>query len=223
MARFISLGTLKHSVITPLQIAWQSARITKRFPNMAPVIEAFDQRYPHVGATTSVSLTERDQKGWDSDALTYGETRWLTFLEVLDAVELRPGERFLDLGCGAGFLCFLAAQGYGLDATGVDVIDTFVTHANDMAQELGLEKQLRFKSNNFFDLEFLPYDIFYATCTCFPEDFMEALSHKFEEVESGSRIITVTDPVQGPHIRQLKQIKAKFNWGSDTVYIAERR
>lgn len=222
MSRFFSLDHLKYEVISPLQEAWQARQVLKRFPQMAPIIEAYKQLYPHPGASTSVSVNERESKGLDDDTLTYGETRWSTFLDVLKVVEMHPGEHFIDLGCGAGFLCFLVAQGLGLKATGVDLIEGFIQPAQQLCQQLQLQ-QPRFIQADFFELSFLPFQVFYATCTCFPDEIMEKLSDKLAETAPGTRFITVTSPVEGPHIRQLRRLSLRYPWGHDTVYIACRK
>lgn len=220
--KYRSLSQLKHEVITPLQEAWQTRQVLKRFPHMEPTVNAYRQVYPYVGASTSVSVNERTEKGIDDDTLTYGETRWSSFLKLLENIDVSSRDRFVDLGCGAGFLCFLMAQGYGVPALGVDLIEGFIHNAQRISEHLHLQ-QPRFQRANFLDLEFLPFSLLYATCTCFPEDVMEALAFKMEATQPGTRIITVTSPVEAPYLRQRKHFKLKYDWGQDYVFVAERK
>lgn len=217
-----SLTQLKHQMITPLQEAWQARQVLKHFPQMAPTLSAYRKRYPYVGSSTSVSVNERSQKGIEDDTLTYGETRWSSFLKLLDQIEIRRNDRFVDLGCGAGFLCFLMAQGMGIPALGVDLIEGFVDNAQSICEELSLS-QPQFQKANIFDLEFLPFSILYATCTCFPDELVDLLADKMENTRPGTRIITVTNPIEAPYLRQLKHFKLKYDWGLDYVFVAERR
>lgn len=61
------------------------------------------------------------------------EVDWL-----VEALDLRPGARVLDLGCGPGLYCErLAAR--GLTVTGVDVSPTSLRHARAAAARAGLE------------------------------------------------------------------------------------
>lgn len=56
---------------------------------------------------------------------------------VLDA-DLRPGERMVDLGCGSGVECFIAARlvgGKGL-ITGIDMLEPMLAIANQAAEEV---------------------------------------------------------------------------------------
>ncbi len=222
MSSAYSLAQLRHQMITPLQEAWQARQVIRRYPAMKPVIAAYKKLYPYVGSTASVSVNERMQKRIEDDTLTYGETRWSSFLKLLDAIDISPRDRFVDLGCGAGFLCFLMAQAHGIEATGVDLIEGFVGNARSICEDLQLQ-QPRFQRADIFELEYLPFSIIYATCTCFPEDYMERLTEKLEHTRKGTRILTVTEPVQAPYLRQRKQLRLKYDWGMDTVYIAERK
>lgn len=221
MSRWNPLEHLKYQVITPLQEARQAAKVIKRYPQLEPVITAYQRLYPYAGASTSVSVNEREARGIDDDTLTYGETRWTSFVELQQYLTVSPSDRFIDLGCGTGFLCFMMAAIYGIPATGVDMIQGFIENATQVRQALGWE-QPRFVQADFFELSFLPFSLIYATCTCFPEDVMAQLSEKLAETEPGTRILTVTDLPEGEHLRLLRRIPTKFSWGLDHVYLSER-
>lgn len=211
----------KYNVLSPLQDTWQIAKIKSRFPQMDPLIQAYQKRYPYSGSSATLSVDERSAKGIDDDTLTYGETRWTTFIEILDQLKLRPTDRFIDLGCGAGFLCLLASQGYGVQATGVDLIDGFIRNGKELVSQFNLER-VDYRQGDIFSLDFMPYDVFYATCTCFPEDYMHRLAEKFRHVRTGSKIVTVTHELKASWLKPVKAIKCKYSWGPDWVYISER-
>jgi len=58
---------------------------------------------------------------------------------MLRLVDARPGQRFLDLGCGNGAVPIHAARVLGLDATGVDVDPAQIEAAQAAAAAAGVE------------------------------------------------------------------------------------
>lgn len=211
----------KHNVLMPLQESWQMSKVIYRYPQMEAIVKAYQKIYPYSGSAATLSVNERESKGIDDDTLTYGETRWTTFLEILDTLQLKPEDRFVDLGCGPGFLSLLVSQGYGVPATGVDLIEGFVTNAQKLVADLQLQN-IEFIHRNFFELDFRPYSVFYATCTCFPEAVLKDLSLKFRDQKPGSRLVTVTFGLEAPWLRTVKVLNCKYSWGQDSVYITER-
>jgi len=74
-------------------------------------------------------------------------------------LRLRPGERFLDMGCGWGALICHAAQYYGVKALGVTLSARQAEHAAERIQQLGLSENCKVEVRNFFDAEELgPFD-----------------------------------------------------------------
>ncbi len=58
-------------------------------------------------------------------------------------LRLRPGERFLDIGCGWGGLILHAAQKYGVHATGITLSDNQFALAKKRIKEAGLEDHVK--------------------------------------------------------------------------------
>jgi cyclopropane-fatty-acyl-phospholipid synthase len=56
---------------------------------------------------------------------------------------LRPGEKFLDIGCGWGALVIRAAQKYGVDATGITLSENQFRLATQRIREAGLQDRCR--------------------------------------------------------------------------------
>jgi cyclopropane-fatty-acyl-phospholipid synthase len=74
-------------------------------------------------------------------------------------LQLRPGDRFLDMGCGWGALICHAAKHYGVRALGVTLSARQAEYAAEQIQKLGLAASCKVEVRNFFDVEELgPFD-----------------------------------------------------------------
>lgn len=58
-------------------------------------------------------------------------------------LRLKPGERFLDIGCGWGGLIMYAAEHYGVDATGITLSENQASLAKERIQRAGLGNRCR--------------------------------------------------------------------------------
>jgi SAM-dependent methyltransferase len=72
--------------------------------------------------------------------------------EFYERLEIAPGSRLLDVGCGSGQLALMAAKD-GLDVTGVDIASNWVARARARAEAEGL--RVRFEEA---DAEALPFE-----------------------------------------------------------------
>jgi cyclopropane-fatty-acyl-phospholipid synthase len=65
---------------------------------------------------------------------------------------LKPGERFLDIGCGWGALIVWAAERYGVRATGITLSENQYRYAQQRIREAGLEGACEVKLLDYRDL-----------------------------------------------------------------------
>ena len=65
---------------------------------------------------------------------------------------LKPGERFLDIGCGWGALVIWAAQHYKVRATGITLSENQYRYAQERIREAGLEDACEVKLLDYRDL-----------------------------------------------------------------------
>ncbi len=74
-------------------------------------------------------------------------------------LQLEPGERLLDVGCGWGSLSIWAAQHYGVRAHGVTLSEPQARLARERAQAAGVGDLVRFDGGDYRDLDVRePYD-----------------------------------------------------------------
>jgi cyclopropane-fatty-acyl-phospholipid synthase len=67
-------------------------------------------------------------------------------------LQLRPGERFLDIGCGWGALLLWAAEHYGVDATGITLSHNQQAHVQQLIAQRGLQGRVRVELRDYRDL-----------------------------------------------------------------------
>src|SRR5438477_8758118 len=76
--------------------------------------------------------------------------------DYLDLLELRPGQRVLDVGCGSGVVTRDMARRVspGGRAVGIDPSAEFLAIARDLAREAGLDAVAEFRDGNALALPF---------------------------------------------------------------------
>ena len=71
---------------------------------------------------------------------------------VCKKLDLQPGDRLLDIGCGWGTLVRYAAQHYGVDATGVTISKNQAEYGNQKIKEAGLQDRARILCLDYRDI-----------------------------------------------------------------------
>lgn len=71
---------------------------------------------------------------------------------VCQKLDLKPGQRFLDIGCGWGTLTMHAAKHYGVDATGVTLSKNQAEFGNERIRANGLEGKARILCMDYRDI-----------------------------------------------------------------------
>lgn len=77
---------------------------------------------------------------------------------VGEKLQLKPGQRYLDIGCGWGTLVRHAARNFGVDATGVTIAERQVAYAQPRIKADGIEDKARLLCLDYRDIPAGPYD-----------------------------------------------------------------
>jgi cyclopropane fatty-acyl-phospholipid synthase-like methyltransferase len=77
---------------------------------------------------------------------------------VCQKIQLQPGERMLDIGCGWGTLAAHAAKYYGADTTGVTIAERQAEFGNQRAKDWGVADRARILCKDYRDIPPSKYD-----------------------------------------------------------------
>ena len=96
-----------------------------------------------------------------------------TFREVIQTLQLPPGSRGLDAGCGIGLQALLLAEavGPGGHVTGLDISAEFLLHAKEIVKRSALSERISFQEG---DVNKLPFNndtfdwVWSADCVGYP-------------------------------------------------------
>lgn len=204
----------------PVEELWLKKWLSLKHPRLKSFFDAYDTLYPDRDRAFMVSCLERTDKFLLNDSqLTYGETLLSSYLRILKRLNLKPGDTLVDLGCGTGVLCFLAAALYPhIQVKGVDLIEGFVRNANTLLEQLQWDN-LHFWVDNILTFDTSQANVYYATCTCFQEDFLAELAQTFEHAPPDTRIVTITHELEAPHLAIEETLFEWFSWGRDRAYL----
>ncbi|MGI8840779.1 MAG: class I SAM-dependent methyltransferase [Caulobacteraceae bacterium] len=92
-----------------------------------------------------------------SDDMTLDEAQAAKIAHIAAKLDLRPGQRVLDVGCGWGGMALNLAERHGAEVTGVTLSAEQLAVARRRAADAGLADQARFSLTDYRDLTG-PYD-----------------------------------------------------------------
>jgi cyclopropane-fatty-acyl-phospholipid synthase len=87
-----------------------------------------------------------------TDDATLDDAQAGKLLHICRKLRLQPGERFLDIGCGWGALVFLAAERFGVQATGITLSKNQFDHVTQQIAARGLAGRVNVELRDYLDL-----------------------------------------------------------------------
>jgi SAM-dependent methyltransferase len=160
-----------------------------------PSVDLYGTAYGNF-ANRAIEEVRRETYGED-----FGQSSWVTgdeYRRFFRALDLRAGQRVLDVGCGSGGPALFLARETGCRVTGVDISAAGIAEANTLARQANLPQAVEFRQADVCEpLEFAAGEFDAIVC-------MDVLCHLrnrarlFREwhriLRPGGRVL-VTDPV----------------------------
>lgn len=183
-----------------------------------------------------ISRHDRRQLNKLEDGFTYGEVDCLSFMTILDKTHPKPGERFVDLGSGAGKAVMTAAITFDLgQSIGVELLPSLCELAkekikkarikltsdpSDFAQ-ISLERLTRIEiiTDDFLHVDLTHCDILFVNATCLNALTWQTIQKKLSHLKVGSRVIVTTKKILDDAFQLTYQGRTLMSWGMNSIYI----
>lgn len=141
----------------------------------------------------------------------YGETPLQTLESILQRIGLSEQDRFIDLGCGRGRLCFFVREVFRCSVKGVDLVPSYIEAAQKHAGK-GIEFVIDDYSNH---LDEKGIYFWYA---------LNSSSREYEKIvdrfAQGAVVITISEPIKRWEL--LDAMPALFPWGETTAFLQRK-
>lgn len=151
----------------------------------------------------------------------YGETPLTTIDMIARECRILSHDVVFDLGCGVGRCAFWLSHFIRCETYGIDHQNLFIKNAEKIKQLAGAKK-LFFIHRKIQDVDFSRATVIYLYGTAMGDELIAILIQKFRTLPPGTKIISVSFPLQefcNEEIFELKkQFKAQFPWGKADVF-----
>src|SRR5579864_266414 len=152
-------------------------------------------------------------------AAFFAPTPWAIAREMLELAQVQPGDLLYDLGSGDGRIPIMAAQEFGCRAVGIELDEKLRRHAEDKAKEYGLEKQVTFRSEDFFRADLR--DATVVTLYLLTAVNGHLGPRLASQLPKGARVVCLDYEIPGWRFAESKPIKSEGNVDY-TLYLYRR-
>jgi cyclopropane fatty-acyl-phospholipid synthase-like methyltransferase len=212
-----SIGRYFASVLWQLK---EQQRVKKRFYGNAKLCQTDRALAKAYLGRNPFHISKRflQQKGAAS-VYAYGETPLTTLAQIAEECGITAQDHVMELGCGRGRGAFFLSNHTGCKVLGIDWIPEFVNTANEISKQLQLSK-VRFACTDMFSADFTKATAIYLYGTCLEDAEIELLQTQFQRLRRGTKIITVSYPLEG-NFGLRKEFTAAYPWGETEVFLNE--
>lgn len=145
---------------------------------------------------------EKYVKSIDRSISTGSEsTRYMALKEIFKDINIKNGDRFVDVGCGKGrVLAYVHSAAKDCEVTGIE----FNTPVADYAKKwVDKKKNVNIINGNAFDINCDDYDIFYFNRPFMEETFVKFAEKMNRELKHPATVICYADSYMSKHLKDL--------------------
>ncbi|MDY7227977.1 class I SAM-dependent methyltransferase [Hyalangium rubrum] len=148
--------------------------------------------------------------------LIYGETPLMTALYVFKRAGVGPGSRLVDLGAGRGRV-LIAARWLGAETRGVELIADHVTRVEAPLRAVGITLTV----GDMLQTELGDATHVFTNWLALSPETKARLIERLRTCGPGTRIVTVTRPIEAEGFVRRSRHLMLFTWGIETVWVHE--
>mmetsp|Transcript_59674 Transcript_59674/g.180398 ORF Transcript_59674/g.180398 Transcript_59674/m.180398 type:complete len:218 (+) Transcript_59674:3-656(+) len=161
-----------------------------------------------------------NEKDWSAGI--YGEIKPKGVVHLLERLKAKPGQRYYDLGSGAGKTATIAARLFGMKATGVELSRDrhaagcralqHLRAAGRLAAGTQAPGRVQLVRGSFFDYDISDADIVFTDSVEFTEGMMQRLAELCQSLRPGAKVVTFRG-MPGLGARKLREFGLETSWG----------
>ncbi|MYB34964.1 MAG: methyltransferase domain-containing protein [Gammaproteobacteria bacterium] len=145
---------------------------------------------------------------WGSETKTEEESLLRSIHALAEGLELGPGKRILDSGCGLGGGAVVMAREYGVRVTGLTISRQQVVAATEFAKQKGVAGMVDFRQGDFMDMPF-PDESFDAVTNhesfCYATDKLSYLDGVHRVLRPGGRLAMMEGALTGAAMSETQE------------------
>lgn len=173
------------------------------------------------------TLSKRYQRRIKSETLyVYGDTP-LTSLEIIaQQASISATDHVYELGAGSGFTSLWLHEVAGCHVTAIEQVPVFCWRLQRTAQRFRL-RRINVRCDDYMTTELKQASVIYLYGSNLDEETISKLTVRFAAMPSGTRIITVSYPLDPADVlgvfEPYRKFEVDFEWGTAEVFIQNIR
>lgn len=181
-----------------------------------------------------ISKTVRDDNALTDRSFVYGEIKYISFIGLLDLVNIPSDGTFYDLGSGVGKAVLTAALfGNFKTVIGVELLaplhkeslramNQLLKHIESDPLAFQYPTKIKFYHDDICKMDFSDASLIFVNATCYSDALWETLQDKFEQLAEGTVIIIVSRQLFSTQFILRQQLSVDMSWGAASVAIYQR-